>query len=68
MAIEILLYGITALIVINGLAVLMAGWVVWKSGHAEEYKRQYWRAMLEKAQKEMERQEREKNEPKRTDT
>lgn len=63
MAIEVLLYGITALIVINGLAVLMAGWVVWKSSHTEEYKRQYWRAMLEKAQKEMERQEREKSEP-----
>lgn len=56
MAIEILLYGITALIVINGLAVLMAGWVVWKSGQVDEYKRQYWRAMLEKAQAETERQ------------
>lgn len=68
MAIEILLYGITALVTINGLAVLIAVWIAWKSGQVDEYKRQYWRAMLEKAQKEMERQEREKNEPKRTDT
>lgn len=68
MAIEILLYGITALVTINGLAILIAVWIAWKSGQVDEYKRQYWRAMLEKAQKEMERQEREKNEPKRTDT
>lgn len=68
MATEILLYGITALITINGFAVLIAVWIAWKSGQVDEYKRQYWRAMLEKAQKEMERQEREKNEPKRTDT
>lgn len=60
MAIEILLYGITALVTINGLAVLVAVWIAWKSGQVDEYKRQYWRVMLEKAQKEMERQEREK--------
>lgn len=63
MAIEVLLYGITALIVINGVAVLIAVWIAWKSGQVDEYKRQYWRVMLEKAQKEMERQEREKSEP-----
>lgn len=62
MAIEILLYGITALIVTNGIAVLIAVWIAWKSGQADEYKRQYWRVMLEKAKAEMDRQAKEAGE------
>lgn len=62
MAIEVLLYGITVLITINGVAVLMAGWIAWKSGQIDEYKRQYWRVMLENAQRAMDKQDREKNE------
>lgn len=56
-AIEILLYGITALIVINGIAVFAATWVAIQSGRVEEYRRQYWKAMLERAKREVERNE-----------
>lgn len=55
-AIEILLYAITALIVINGVAVLAALWITIQSGRVEEYRRQYWQAMLKKAQREVEKQ------------
>lgn len=66
MAIEILLYGITALITINGLAVLIATWIALKNGQIDEYKRQYWRVMLENAQRAMDKQDKEKNENKST--
>jgi hypothetical protein len=59
MAIEVLLYGITGLIVINGVAVLLASWLIWKSGQVDEYKRLYWKEMLERAQAENARQSKE---------
>lgn len=62
MAIEILLYGITALITINGIAVLIATYIALKNGQIDEYKRQYWRVMLENAQRAMDKQDKEKNE------
>lgn len=63
-AIEILLYGITALIVINAVAVMIATQIAWKSGQIDEYKRQYWRVMLERAQAEVAKEtERDESKP-----
>lgn len=62
-ALEILLYGIATLITINNIAVLVAVWLAFKSGQTDEYRRQYWRAMLEKAQKEVSKDEQVKNNP-----
>ena len=53
--IEALLYSITGLIVINAIAVLVALYLAVKSGKADEHRRQYWKMMLEKAQREVEK-------------
>lgn len=63
MAIEVLLYAITALIVINGIAVLTAIWVAIQGGRVEECRRQYWQAILKKAQREVSKDEQAKSNP-----
>jgi nitrogen fixation-related uncharacterized protein len=57
MAIEALIYSIAALVTLNSCIILITIWVTLRNSQADEYKRRYWKAMLDKAQKELAKDE-----------
>lgn len=44
---EILIYSITALVVLNSIAIAVTVWVGFKTGQVDEAKRLYWQQRLE---------------------
>lgn len=44
---EILIYSITGLVVLNTIAIAVTVWVGFKSGQVDEAKRQYWQQRLQ---------------------
>lgn len=44
---EILVYSITVLVILNSIAIAVTVWVGFKSGQVDEAKRQYWQQRLE---------------------
>lgn len=47
MILELLIYSITGLVVLNTIAIAVTVWVGFKTGQVDEAKRQYWQQRLE---------------------